>query len=127
MLRNKHRMTAKRRLLAIVFRLRIGQTLTDKIPGMLDNDSQTFVSQIIEILTLKMKFAAKGGSCQCRKKLVRIAHKLQLEQRLQAVTVTRANSLPATGFAERLPQMLSFPGLLLPRIEMLVQSQNFIA
>ena len=59
MLSNKNRMAAKRRLLAIIGYFRWRQTLFDKIPRMIKNRCQAFLTKIIELFTVQLKAAAK--------------------------------------------------------------------
>lgn len=51
-LRDKHRMAAKRGLFAVVARLGGGQAFADKISGVAQYRFQAFAAQIIQILAI---------------------------------------------------------------------------
>lgn len=78
MLGNKHRMTAKRGLFAIVGYGGRGKALGNEILSMGECHGQAFALEVSELLTAQLKAAAKGGFGQCSKNFVQVSHTNQL-------------------------------------------------
>ncbi len=74
MLGDKHRVPAKRRLLAVVGDNGRAEALADEIGSMGEYQRQAFTLQVCEILSAQMKAAAEAGSRERIKEVIKVSH-----------------------------------------------------
>jgi hypothetical protein len=73
-LRDEHRMSAKGRLPSVFLRVRRRESLQQEIACVRQHGVESLLLQIGELGTAKMKFRAKGRSCERWKNVVEVTH-----------------------------------------------------
>lgn len=72
MLSDKYRVTAKRRLLAVIHRLSWSQTTGNKIPGVVENNRHSLRLQVLPLLDVKGEPSPECGLRECFEQIVQI-------------------------------------------------------
>lgn len=74
MLRYKYRMSTHGRLLAVIGNHCRGQSLRNKVFGMVKDGGQAFLLQVMQVFIIELKTGAEPGALQGLKQGIQFAH-----------------------------------------------------